>query len=212
MNIHTSDILTPTQSDTFTRAYLLNDQSGQPLIKGDLAPAFSLPVATGIWATEWAAIIASAGKVQLTDLLNYRPLVISFYSPHWNQYGHKHIQSLVALYERIKALGADMLVLTSEPLPEIYRLAKQYQLPFSIAQDASNLIAYQFGVYSLEKPVWQRVAGITADVAVPAAFVVAQNGQVAAAFIEQDFQDAIPVRSVLSAVYTARDKRIKKVA
>jgi peroxiredoxin len=211
MNIHTSAFSINSSLYSYSNTFSFNDQPEQPLTKGHLAPAFSIPASAGLWATQWANN-ASIGKVQLPELLSHRPLVISFYSPHWSRYGHQHIQSLVELYEGVKALGGEMLVLTAEPIIEIYRLAKQYPLPFSIAQDANNLIAYQFGVYSLKNPVWQRIAGITADVAVPATFVVAQDGYITAAFVDHNFQEALPARSVLSAVYAARNKRIKKVA
>lgn len=211
MNIHSTYFPSNNETSSFTASSLFHVQPGQPLSKGDQAPAFSLPTNLGKWSGSLAEIALDA-KIALSDLVNSRPLVISFYSPQWNGYGHQHIQSLIQLHNGIKALGGEMLVLTPEPLAQIHRLANHYQVPFSIAHDADNLIAYLFGIYDMQNPVWQRIAGITADVPAPATFVIAGNGQITAAFIDADFQDSLPTRPVLSAVYATRDKRIKKVA
>ncbi|MDO1446929.1 redoxin domain-containing protein [Rhodocytophaga aerolata] len=211
MNIQSTYFPSKNETNSFTAPALFHVEPGQPLSKGDQAPAFSLPANFGKW-TGSLAELASVTKITSNELVSSRPLVISFYSPQWNDYGHQHIQALVQLYTGVKALGGEMLVLTPEPLAQIYRLANHYQIPFSIAHDADNLIAYLFGVYDTQNPVWHRIAGITADVPAPATFVIAGNGQITAAFIDSDFQDALPARPVLSAVYATRDKRIKKVA
>jgi peroxiredoxin len=211
MNIHSTYFPSKNETSSYAASTLFHVQPGQPLSKGDQAPAFSLPASLVKW-TGSLAELASDAKIALSDLVSSRPLVISFYSPLWNGYGHQHIQSLVQLYTRVKALGGEMLIFTPEPLAQIYRLANHYQIPFSIAHDADNLIAYLFGVYDTQNPVWQRMAGITADVPVPATFVIAGNGQITAAFVDSEFQDTLPARPVLSAVYATRDKRIKKVA
>jgi peroxiredoxin len=211
MNIQSTYFPSKNETSAFTASTLFHVQPGQPLSKGDQAPAIFLPAGLGKWTGSLAEIALHA-KITLSDIVSSRPLVISFYSPQWNSYGHQHMQSLVHLYTQVKALGGEMLVLTPEPLAQIHRLVNQYQIPFSITHDADNLIAYLFGVYDTQNPVWQRIAGITADVPVPATFVIASNGQITAAFIDSDFHDTLPARPVLSAVYATRNKRIKKVA
>jgi peroxiredoxin len=200
---------TSSLTDSFT--FFASPELVQPLAEGTQAPDFTIPAEAGVWTNELADA-AISGKVRLQELPSERPLVISFFSPHWNHYGQQHLQALLSLYPGIRALGGELLVLTSEPLTTIQRLARYYQLPFSIARDAAQVIASQFGVFDPLHPVWERISGITQEVPLPATYVIAPSGRIAHAFVDADFSEALPVRSVLSAVYTSRNKRIKKVA
>ena len=187
-------------------------QSGrEPLCPGDQAPGFSLPASYGLWS-EGAAAVAGSGRVTLNDLLGSRPVVVSFYSPHTNAYGHAQLETLVRLYPKIRALGGELLVFTPEPVHQLPRIASFYQVPFSLVHDADHRLAAAFGLYSPAKPVWQRVSGIGESVALPGTYVIAPQGQVAYAFTDADFDKPLPVRPLLTALYNVRDQRIKKAA
>jgi peroxiredoxin len=187
-------------------------QSGrEPLLPGDQAPGFSLPAPYGLW-TEEAAAIAHAGRVTLNDLVTSRPVVVSFYSPHTNAYGHAQLEMLVRLYPKIRALGGELLVFTPEPVHQLPRIASYYQVPFSLVHDADHRIAAAFGLYSPVKPVWQRISGIGEAVALPGTFVISPQRQVAYAFTDTDFNGTLPVRPLLTALYNVREQRIKKAA
>lgn len=187
-------------------------QSGQhPLSPGDQVPDFVVPASYGLWSEE-AAVLAASGRVTLDELLSSRPVVVSFYSPHTNAYGHGQLEMLVRLYPKIRALGGELVVFTPEPPHQLPRIASYYQVPFNLVHDAGHRLASAFGLYSPAKPVWQRVSGIGESVALPGTFVIAPQGQVAYAFTDTDFDKTLPVRPLLTALYAVRDKRIKKAA
>jgi peroxiredoxin len=188
-----------------------NEPLPQPLRTGSHSPAFAFQADASI-LTGTLASIAQSGQIHLSDLVNYRPVVISFYSPHTHAYGERQIETLINLYAKIKALGGELLVITAESEENIQLIASHYLLPFSLVQDTGNRIASQFGLFSAAHPVWDRIAGLEENVAIPATYVIAPGGQITFSFADVDFNKQLPVRPLLTAVYTASDNRIRKAA
>lgn len=98
-------------SSSFNAQFLLQNlgltrQAPQPLATGDEAPDFTLVTRNGVWQHLPEAISLS-GTISLDTLLESKPLVVTFYSPYYQNYGHAHIENLNKLYSRIKALGGD---------------------------------------------------------------------------------------------------------
>lgn len=188
-----------------------NEPLPQPLSTGSQSPDFVIQPAASI-LTGSLASLAQSSQIHLHDLVTYRPLVISFYSPHTHAYGHQQIETLIDLYAKIKALGGELLVITAETEENLQLISSHYRLPFSLVQDASNKIASQFGLFSAAHPVWDRIAGLEENVATPATYVIAPGGQITFGFADTDFNRQLPVRPLLSAVYTSGDNRIRKAA
>ncbi|QHT71599.1 redoxin domain-containing protein [Rhodocytophaga rosea] len=188
-----------------------NEPLPQPLTAGSQSPEFVVETYPGIWSGLLSPL-AQSSHISLNDLTGYRPLVISFYNPHTHDYGHQQIQTLISLYDKIRALGGELLVITAESAENIQLIASHYKLPFTIVQDAGNRIASQFGLFSAAHPVWDRIAGVDENVATPATYVIAPGGQITYAFADSEFNKQLPVRPMLSAVYSTSSNRIRKVA
>ncbi len=183
----------------------------QPLAAGNLAPYFRLNTRDGVWNTAQPYLVY-ADTVSLTDLLPGKPLVVSFYSPFWHRYGHAHMEHLKKAHAKISALGGNLLVLTPLSIEQIGTIVQYYELPFSVASDSQNRIAEGFGVYSPYHPVWDCIAGISDEVALPATYVIAPDQQIVYDFVEADFSELVPVRDLLTAVYHSRRISLKKAA
>ncbi len=196
-------------TDTLFTQLGLEKKALQPLSSGDRAPEFSL-LTKAAYLPQLPA--GQADIIISDDLFNGKPLVISFYSPHWADYGHRHIKLLIEAYPKIKALGGELLVLTSEPAHHIRQIVNYYNLPFNIAQDLKNQIAESFQVFSQDAPVWENVSGIDENVALPATYVVTPNQQIIFDFVSTDFSNIVSVREILTAVYKVRDTEVLKVA
>lgn len=111
------------------------------------------------------------GILPLVELLE-RPLVLSFFSIHWNDYGVQHLQSLQALHAQIREAGGTLLLLTAEDKRFIQPLIDQYGLTFDIIHDKDNAVAAKLGIYQESAPLWDRVSGINENVPTPATYVV----------------------------------------
>lgn len=82
-------------------------------------------------------------------------------------------------------------------------------MSFNIAQDVNNQIAREFGLYSPSHPIWDRIAGIEGEVALPATYVISQSQQIVYDFVDADFSTLVPAKEVLTAVY---NRKLKKSA
>lgn len=178
----------------------------QPLRKGDQAPLFRLAKAAGSWNDALGSLNRDNADLTLLDLLTERPLVLSFYCPCWNTYAPKHLATLRDAYAKIRALGGELLVLSNDPPRSVAKFAERHDLPFSIVSDADNTVARAFGIYSESAPVWQRVAGISDDVFLPAAYVIGRNRRIAYDFVDENLDQSLAeqLRDLLTAVYAQK--------
>lgn len=186
----------------FTETHLIP----QPLTIGDIAPLAELPRQHGVWQ-QLPSHLFSHPVVSLTDLVDYKPLVISFYTPEWGEYSKAHLDLLDRSHQKIAGLGGQLLVLTSLETNEISQLIKEHGLQFNMIHDQNNQIAERFGAYSPAYPFWQHVSGINEDVPFPATFVIAPTGVIVHSFYTQDLSNLFDIRDILTAIYTVRDIR-----
>jgi len=81
-----------------------------------------------------------------TELYENEPLVISFYRGVWCPYCNVDLSYLRKSYQKIKDLGAELVVI-SPNLPRFSQYAIQrHKLPFNILTDYKNQVAKQFGL------------------------------------------------------------------
>jgi peroxiredoxin len=186
-----------------------NEPLPEPLTAGSQLPEIVIHTFAGIWSDSLATI-ARTSQISINDLAG--PVVLSFYNPNTHAYGDQQIETLIGLYHKIRAFGGELLVITAESAENIQLIASHYHIPFSLVQDAGNRIASQFGLFSAAHPVWERIAGLDENVAIPATYVIVPGGQITYAFADSEFNQQLPVRPLLSAVYTASSNRIRKVA
>ncbi len=173
-----------------------------PLRKGDRFPDTllrkdTLVTPAGFWPHDIS--------LPVSFLLD-RPLVVAFFSVHWNQYSLDLLQQLQELHSDIKVMGGRLLVISAEGEQALRPLVEKYGLTFPILHDRGNAIASLAGLYEKTDPVWDRVSGINADVPIPATYVISPAQQVSYAAVDAYFQQQLNARDLLSAVYGAREQ------
>jgi len=178
----------------------------RPLGIGESVPDFKLSRQTGVWQ-QLPAHLFSSQAISLTNLIDHKPLVISFYSPEWGDYSQTHLDMLDKAHQKISGLGGQLLVLTHLSVNAITQLINTHGLKFNLVTDTDNEIAERLGAYSAAYPLWQQVSGINEAVPAPATLVVAPTGVVVHSFHSPYLSEWFDIREVLTAVYTVKDMR-----
>ncbi|MGF7214796.1 peroxiredoxin [Spirosoma lacussanchae] len=170
----------------------------RPLQTGDTVPFFSVGGALQGWQAVTSDRSAAGQTTSVLELVEQRPLVISFYCPCWGAYARPYLDALVALAGELRAAGADLVVFSNESSPS---LARQIgPIDFTVVYDADFSVARTFGVYSEENPIWDRVSGISEEVFTPALYVVGADRRVSYHFLDEDFNGPFDRKAVIDAV------------
>ncbi|SFE05201.1 Peroxiredoxin [Chitinophaga sp. CF118] len=181
----------------------------KPLNAGETLPSFHIHKKNIIARAD---ILKSLnGSLPITQLLD-RPLVLAFHSIHWNDYGNRRLQELQDIYADIRVMGGNLLVATAEDKATFDFATEKLQLPFAIISDLHNHIAKKAGIYSSTDPIWDRVSGINADVAIPAIYVLTPSLKITYASVDAWFEKGLSSRELLSAVYTASQEEDHAIA
>ncbi len=175
-----------------------------PFKGGQMVPSFSLKVNSGVWNASLADQFQSQSELSLAELVQQKPLVLSFYCPCWNAYAPKHLRFLQGLNQSIKGLGGELLVLSNEPAPLLQQLADSEDLDFNLAYDRHNQIARSFGVYSDFHPLWERISGISEDAYIPAVYVINRQRKIVYDFVDDNLELTPDARALLAALYANR--------
>lgn len=171
-----------------------------PLKAGTVLPSFHIHKKNIIARADILKTVN--GSLPIAQLLD-RPLVLAFHSVHWNGYGNRRLQELQDIYADIRVMGGNLLVATAEDKATFDYATQDLQLPFATIFDQHNHIAKKAGIYSSTDPIWDRVSGVEADVAIPAVYVLTPSLKITYAAVDGWFEKGLPVRELLSAVYDA---------
>jgi peroxiredoxin len=170
---------------------------------GEPMPAFALPDETGRF-------------VSLEDLLVSGPAAITFHRGHWCPYCRINTKALAEVQARILADGASIVAITPERESFGALLKKDAGLDYPVLSDIDNGYALSIG---LAISVGDEVEGLMRKggrdlpdyqgndafiLPIPATFVVGQDGQVAARFIDPDYRHRMAVEDLLNALSRAR--------
>lgn len=178
-------------------------QKIQPLKNRDTIPAIRINGELGVWQ-HLPFGLQAASSMYLHQLAQDGPLVISTYSPDWNEYGERHLQLLKTVYPRIRALGGTLLLLTTEYYKNIVHTIMEHDLEFNVLHDHENRISESLGVYSKYEPVWDRIAGISEDVPFAATFVVNADRRIVYDYVDRDFEFIVSDKEIEQAVKIAQ--------
>ena len=183
-------------------------QSIQPLKAGNRLPDYTLNKENSKWQQFFNGAEIH-GPVLLRQLLN-KPLVISFYSGHWQGHGLDLLKQLNAIQHDIKANDGNLLVISSEKDRKLEKVIWDNNLSLSFYFDTDKEIAAKFGVYSDSYPIWNKFSGIDTNVPLLATYVISPSGYVEFDHIDLDFSKAFPAKNIISAVYqSALSNKIK---
>lgn len=181
----------------------------KPLVAGDTLPSFHIHKKNIISRADILKTVN--GSLPIAQLLE-RPLVIAFHSVHWNGYGQRRLEALRDIYADIRVMGGNLLVATAEDKATFDYTTQELQLPFATIFDQHNHIAKKAGIYSSTDPIWDRVAGIEEDVAIPAIYVITPSLKITYATTDAWFEKGLPERELLSAVYEAGQEEAHRIA
>ncbi|RAJ75684.1 peroxiredoxin [Chitinophaga dinghuensis] len=163
------------------------------------------PVMTGTFPEfflESGQVIRDAGLLTQgasIHTLTAQPLVVIFYSIHWNGYADELLEQVAALHPVIEAAGAKLLLVSSEEKKQ-FEAVNQQPLSFDIVYDEGFQLARKVGIYKKSDPIWGFVAGVNEDVPVPAVYVVTPSLAIKYAFIDKYLEHPLQASDLLAAI------------
>ncbi|RFS22563.1 hypothetical protein DVR12_12225 [Chitinophaga silvatica] len=131
--------------------------------------------------------------------LGTQPLVVAFYSWHWNAYGDRYFAELQQLQAAVEAAGAKLVVISTEDKKQ-FKAIHPTSPAFDIIHDTQHRIARKAGIYSETDPIWGRVSGVNEDVPVPAVYVLSPSSEINFAFVDHYLQNSLPVEKIIAAI------------
>jgi len=156
------------------------------LCEGEPIPRFQLPSIEG-------------GLVDAGLLLERGPLLISFYRGGWCPYCNIELRALQARLPEIEALGASLVAISPELPDRTLMTVESNALTFPVLFDKGNEVARQFRLtHQIDPQVVRYQLGNgndvatyngmdTAEVPLPATYVVDAGGVVRYAFVDADY-------------------------
>jgi peroxiredoxin len=140
------------------------------------------------------------GPVILRQLLN-KPLVISFYSPEWQQHATDQLKQLNSIRSEMMARGGNLLVIAAGRDRELEKLVWDNSLSLIFYFDSTHEIARSLRIFDETKPAWSWFSGIDINVPLPATYVIDASGQVVYDHVNLNKLSSFSSDDVLSAVY-----------
>jgi peroxiredoxin len=121
-----------------------------------------------------------------------KPLVISFYSSQWQEYRLSHLKQLNRLQNEIKALGANILIITPDAMDQaLTEIIWNHSLYLNFYYDQDNLIAKKFKVYSDQDPAWNRYPGIEVNIPLLATYILDTANQIIFDHVDQTLEEGV---------------------
>ncbi|MFB9844554.1 redoxin domain-containing protein [Mucilaginibacter ginsenosidivorans] len=185
--------IAPNHEYTFRTTYAL-----KPVKKGDAVPDFTLEKDNFRWQQFFNGV-ETHGPIMLRQMLN-KPLVISFYSSHWREYGLNLLKQLNNIQQDIRGFDANLLVISAEKERRLEKLAWDNNMSLSFYFDAQREVAERFGVYSESDPIWTRISGVDINVPLLATYVISPSGKIIYDHIDWNFSEIFPSKEILAAV------------
>jgi peroxiredoxin len=140
-----------------------------------------------------------------------KPIVTSFYSSAWGEQGLNHLKHLNFLQNEIKALGANLLIITPDGGNKyLEEIIWDNSLSLNFYFDSENVIAQQFGIYSDADPAWNKYAGIEVNVPLLATYVLDTGNQIIFDHIDKDLQRLVLADELLYALSTGNSYAQKR--
>lgn len=167
--------------------------------KGDKAPNFELPNVRG-------------GSLELLEKLKQGPVVLSFYRGGWCPFCNLEFKALSDILPKIKTKGASLIGISPELPDTSLSTIEKHKLPFEVLSDVGNKIANKYGllmtVYEEIRPLYEEwgidVPTSNGDesyqLPIPATFVIKQDGNIQACYINKDYTSRMEPADILQAL------------
>ncbi|MDB5111069.1 MAG: hypothetical protein JWR67_2183 [Mucilaginibacter sp.] len=134
--------------------------------------------------------------------LSGKPLVISFYSSQWQEYGLNHLKQLNKLQREVNALGGNILIITPDAMDNtLEEIIWNHSLYLNFYYDQDNQVAKQLKVYADHDPAWNRYPGIEVNIPLLATYILDASRQIIFDHVDQTLEEGIPSEALLDALY-----------
>lgn len=185
---------------------LERDVVSKALNVGEKAPDFSLRDA------------ADDRFVWLSEELSQGPVVLSFYRGQWCPYCNLELQGMQRHYQEMRDLGASVYFVGPETRDHAQMLLEKSgtEIPLLYDIDGSVMNDYRiaFSVPESLRPMYSRfglpdanpITGWTLPI--PATFVIAQDGEVIARFVNADYSRRMEPAEIIAALKSLRPPRV----
>lgn len=179
---------------------LESDVASQARSVGDAAPDFSLPNASG-------------GQTRLSELVARGPVVLSFYRGGWCPFCNLEFKALHDRLDEFKQLGATLLGVAPETLPNTIQTARDHNLQFEVCSDEGNLVAREYGlVMTVDEAIRPHYLEWGIDLVrangderfelpVPATYIIDSNGIIRAAHVNKDYTKRMEPTAIVAALH-----------
>lgn len=166
---------------------------------GEMAPDFALPSTGG-------------GNFGLEAMLRNGPVVVAFYRGGWCPYCNLTLRALNDLAPALQAFGASLVAIAPERTEAQRETGDKHGLRFPLLTDRDNRVAQLFGLaFRMPDDLVALYRGLGIDLPtanatrewvlpLPATYVIARDGTVAAAFIDIDYTKRAEPAEILAAV------------
>lgn len=166
---------------------------------GELAPDFELPDLQGHLFSLQAQLAQGA-------------VVLTFFPGSWDPYSGLQLDALQQIQPRLRELGATLIAVTPQQHRLNLMLLQRHGLSFPLLRDFDNQVARRFGVaVELPSVMIDYLEQLGMDVPefnqtphwvlpMPATYVIAPDGQIRYAFVDEDFSLRAEPSEVLSAL------------
>jgi peroxiredoxin len=156
----------------------------------------------------------SGRLIALPSLIVRGPLAVMFFRGHWCPYCRLNLRAVIKAYDRIKAMGADVVAIMPETQEYAAKFRAEAGTPFPVLTDLDNGYALSLNLAIWLGPEIERLLSYL-DMAsfhgndgwvlpIPATFVIGRDGMVKARFVDPDFRRRMAIEDLLAALKDAR--------
>jgi len=140
-------------------------RSSAALAPGSLLPDFELQ--------------SLRGEAVSSSSFRGRHHVFVFYRGNWCPLCTTQIAELAGQYRQLQSLGAEVILISSQPQSHSLRLAKRFDAPMQFFRDANNSAAETLGIKaSFGTPMGFQFLGYSSDTAMPTVIIADAQGKI----------------------------------
>ncbi len=138
-------------------------------------------------------------SIELNDLLNKGPVIVSFYRGGWCPYCNLELKALNDYLAQFKTQSAQLIAISPQLPDETLSTKQKNELDFDVLSDVSNKIAEQFGLlFTLDERIQALYTQFGIDfehyygdksfkLPLPATYVINQEGVITYTFLNEDY-------------------------
>ncbi|MDO6463853.1 peroxiredoxin-like family protein [Pseudoalteromonas carrageenovora] len=138
-------------------------------------------------------------SIELNDLLNKGPVIVSFYRGGWCPYCNIELKALNYYLAQFKTQSAQLIAISPQLPDETLSTKQKNELDFDVLSDVCNKVAEQFGLlFTLDERIQALYTQFGIDfehyygdksfkLPLPATYVINQEGVITYAFLNEDY-------------------------